>query len=62
MLYLFILISLAALATVMIAQPVIARLVNTLRVNNVAALAVVRQRAAVKGADAEGFADALDII
>ena len=52
---------LGALATVMILQPVIAHLINTLRVNNIASLAGVRQREADKGADAEGFADALDI-
>lgn len=53
--------ALAAMGTVMILQPVIAHLIDTLRVNNIASLSAVRQRETDKGADAEGFADALDI-
>lgn len=59
--YLLILVALGALAIVMVTQPIIAHLVNHLHVNNTEALANVRQRAADSGADADGFADALDV-
>jgi uncharacterized membrane protein YjgN (DUF898 family) len=60
-LYLLILIGLGALAVVMITHPIISHLTSNLHVNNAEALGSVRQRAYDKGADAEGFADALDI-
>lgn len=60
-LYLLILIGLGALGVVMITHPIIGHLTTNLRVNNAEALGAVRQRAYDKGADAEGFADALDI-
>lgn len=59
--YLAILVALGALSLVMITQPVIAHLANNLSLNNIEGLAGVHQRATDKGADAEGFADALDI-
>jgi hypothetical protein len=59
--YLLILVALAALALVMITQPIIAHLVTTLHVNNTEALAGIRQRVSDTGADADGFADALDV-
>lgn len=60
-LYLLVLVGLGALGMVMITHPIIAHLATNLRVNNAEALGSVRQRAFDKGADAEGFADALDI-
>ena len=50
-----------ALSLSMIVQPVISHVVNSITVHNTQALSVVRQRAGDTGADAEGFADALDI-
>lgn len=61
LIYLVILVFLGALFLVTITQPIIAHLINTLGVLNVEALETVRQRAADKGGDAEGFAEALDI-
>lgn len=61
MVYLLALVGLGALSLVLITQPVIAHLIETMQVNNADALNHVRQREADKGADAEGFADALDI-
>lgn len=60
-LYLLVLAVLSAAAMVFITQPVIAHIVSTTAIANAGALAFVRQRAFDKGADAEGFADALDI-
>lgn len=59
--YLMIFVGLGALSLVMITQPVIAHLATHLQVNNTHALAGIRQRAADSGADADGFADALDV-
>jgi len=59
--YLLIFVALGALSVVMITQPIIAHLVNTLQVNNTQALADIRQRHYDTGADADGFADALDV-
>ena len=59
--YLLILVGLSALGIVMITQPIIAHLASNLRINNAEALGYIRQRATDAGADAEGFADALDI-
>lgn len=50
-----------ALALVWITQPVIAHVVMSITVRNAGALDEIRQRAADTGADAEGFADALDV-
>lgn len=60
-LYLLLLAGMGAAALVMITQPIIAHIVDTLAVGNAQALANVSQRAADAGADADGFADALDI-
>lgn len=59
--YLAIIVALGALSIVMITQPVIAHLAGNLHINNTEALANIRQRAADAGADADGFADALDV-
>ncbi|MCB2130730.1 MAG: DUF898 family protein [Rhodobacteraceae bacterium] len=60
-LYLGALAMLGALSLVFITQPMIAHFVDTLAVRNPAGLDSVRQRAYDKGADAGGFADALDV-
>ena len=49
-----------ALSLVFITEPVIMHVVCETRVLNIDAMAAIRQRVADKGADAEGFADALD--
>lgn len=49
------------LALVMITQPMIEHAVNNVQVLNADHLDTIRQRAADAGADAEGFADALDV-
>ncbi|MCA0270846.1 MAG: DUF898 domain-containing protein [Proteobacteria bacterium] len=59
--YLGILTLAGALILVFIVQPVFAHIVGTLTIFNPGALAEVRQRAYDAGADAEGFADALDV-
>ncbi len=51
----------AAVAMAMITRPILAHYTDTLTVRNTAALAAIRQRAYDAGADAEGFADALDV-
>jgi len=50
-----------AASLALITRPIIARLANSIRIENAAALATVRQRAFDAGADAGGFADALDV-
>lgn len=60
-LYMFVLVGLGALGLVLITQPIIAHITGTMQVRNVDALNAIRQRASDKGADAEGFADALDL-
>ncbi|THD85262.1 DUF898 family protein [Aliigemmobacter aestuarii] len=60
-LYLLLLAALSAGALALITHPVIAHIVATSSVANAEALSRVRQRAFDKGADADGFADALDI-
>lgn len=60
-LYLGVVVLAGALALVFIVQPVIAHIVGTFTIFNPEALAAVRQRAYDPGADAEGFADALDV-
>lgn len=49
------------LSLVMITQPIIDHVVTHLTVQNADHLATIQQRAADSGADAEGFADALDV-
>lgn len=51
----------AAVAMALITRPIIAHYTDTLSVRNVDALQAIRQRAHDAGADAEGFADALDV-
>ncbi|MFZ9950114.1 MAG: DUF898 domain-containing protein, partial [Gemmobacter sp.] len=50
-----------ALGTALISQPILRHYVETLGIEGVGALEVIAQRAADRGADAEGFADALDV-
>ncbi|MEL6808402.1 MAG: DUF898 family protein [Pseudomonadota bacterium] len=50
-----------ALSLVMITQPIIEHAVNHFHVHNADHLNTIQQRAADAGADAEGFADALDV-
>lgn len=51
---------LGAMALAFITEPIIQHIVDTTALVNVGALDVIRQRVTDKGADAEGFADALD--
>lgn len=51
----------SSLSLVWIVQPVLAHVVTSISVSNAGALARIRQRAGDTGADAEGFADALDV-
>jgi hypothetical protein len=59
-LYLGLLIFAGALSLALITEPIIMHVVSETRVVNMDAMAAIRQRVADKGADAEGFADALD--
>lgn len=59
--YLVILIGAGAGALAMITQPILQHYVETITLANPAAFDAITQRAADQGADAEGFADALDI-
>jgi len=59
--YLFALVVIGALSLVMISQPIIDHVVSSVTVKNAGWLENVRQREGVTDADAEGFADALDI-
>jgi uncharacterized membrane protein YjgN (DUF898 family) len=59
-LYLALLVFAAALSLVLITEPIIAHVIGETRVLNMPAMAAIRQRVTDKGADAEGFADALD--
>ena len=52
---------LGGLSLVMITQPIIEHAVNKVSVLNADHLTNIQQRAADDGADAEGFADALDV-
>lgn len=58
--YLTLLTLLGAMALAFITEPIVRHFVATTTVVNIAALDVIRQRMTDKGADAEGFADALD--
>lgn len=60
MAYLALLIFVSALSLVLITEPIIKHIVSETRVNNMDAMAAIKQRVGDKGADAEGFADALD--
>ncbi len=51
----------SGLSLVMITQPIITHAVDSIQIQNAGHLATIRQRQADAGADAEGFADALDI-
>lgn len=59
--YIALLLALGAAALALITQPIIKHYVETITLYNMPALDAIHQRAADKGADAEGFADALDI-
>lgn len=59
--YLVILVGAGAGALALITQPILAHYVTTLSIENPDALSGIAQRAHDEGADAEGFADALDI-
>lgn len=59
--YLVMLSVLSALSLVFIAQPVLAHFVETMQVRAPDGFGAIRQATADRGADAEGFADALDI-
>ena len=50
-----------AATTALIVQPIVAHYVDTFTAINIDAANAIRQRVADRGADAEGFADALDI-
>lgn len=60
-LYMVALAMVASLSLVWIVQPILAHVVRSIRVINAGALARIRQRPGDTGADAEGFADALDV-
>ncbi len=60
-LYVVLILGLGGLSLVMITQRIIGHVVSSVVVANAPHLEQVRQRAADQGADAEGFADALDI-
>lgn len=60
-LYVALLLAFGGIALVAITQPIIAHMVSSVTVTGAEHLESLRQRAADKGADAEGFADALDI-
>ncbi len=59
-LYVALLVFAGALSLVLITEPILEHIINETRVMNMPAMDAIRQRATDKGADAEGFADALD--
>lgn len=59
--YIAILLAMGALSLVVITQPIIAHLVDGIEVHGAQHLDDIQQRSADQGADAEGFAEALDI-
>lgn len=59
--YLLLLTVFGALGLVFISQPILGHFIGSVTVTGAGALEAVRQRGADGGADAEGFADALDI-
>jgi hypothetical protein len=50
-----------ALATALISQPILRHYIETCTITGIGALDGIVQRAPDRGADAEGFADALDM-
>lgn len=60
-LYVGLLLAISGMSLVLITQKVIAHVIDSVIVDNASHLETIRQRAADKGADADGFADALDI-
>ena len=61
LLYVMALLVVGALSLAMITQPLVRHVVETLKVENADGLDIIRQRVHDDGADAEGFADALDV-
>ena len=61
LLYIGFLLLIGGLSLVWITQPIIEHVIESITVMNAGHLDTIRQRAADAGADAEGFADALDI-
>ncbi|MCH2165859.1 MAG: DUF898 domain-containing protein [Marinovum sp.] len=61
LIYIIVLVVAGAMSLAMIVQPIIRHYVETLAVINTDAFGQIAQRASDEGADAEGFADALDI-
>lgn len=61
LLYVMALLIVGAMSLAMITQPLVRHVVETLNVRNAAGLDIIRQRVHDDGADAEGFADALDV-
>lgn len=59
-LYLALLVFAGALSLVLITEPILGHIIDETRVQNMPAMDAIRQRVTDKGADAEGFADALD--
>jgi hypothetical protein len=59
--YVFGLILIGAISLAAITQPLLVHVIGATEVLNIEAAAEITQRAADKGADAEGFADALDV-
>lgn len=60
-LYIAVLLAAGAAGLALILQPILAHYITSVRVENLAAVDAIRQREHDTGADAEGFADALDI-
>jgi uncharacterized membrane protein YjgN (DUF898 family) len=58
--YLALLIFVSALSLMLITEPIIMHVVSETQVTNMQAMNAIKQRVGDKGADAEGFADALD--
>ncbi|MEO1380995.1 MAG: DUF898 domain-containing protein, partial [Pseudomonadota bacterium] len=59
--YIVLIILIGGVSLIAITQRIIAHVVDSVSVQNAAHLDVIRQRMADEGADAEGFADALDV-
>ena len=59
--YLAFIVLLGAVVTVLISAPILGHYVDTLRAENAGPLEQIRQRAGDQLADADGFADALDV-
>jgi hypothetical protein len=59
--YILALVVTQALSMILITQPILAHYIETITVTNPEALDRITQRAAERGTDAEGFADALDV-